>query len=432
MTDDGQLMPPLTALLMCRNAAPTLGRHLDHLQRLGARVVAIDHGSTDAAVDLREPRRNGLVVELLHEPFEGVFSLSRQLSLKREIIQGLAPGWVLHADADEFLDSPDLTPLHELLGHWEDTGILAADCDEYLFLPGDDQESHDPAHFEDTMRHYVPIAEADPKQRIFHSSAPLDLWMKTGGHTVTRAAWQVAPERLQLRHYFGLSLDQIRSEYLSRVVDPGDLGKGWHGSRTSDRQMLVKAPDPNLLRNSDEGWSRDAPVRSPPVLAQGDADLGDTKHHQGEFDLGLISASDLMAQPVAAMLTQKFGDLRLTRVSGPRPGGPPVLGLLTHPASGAPAGSQDQSHHAENWLRLIADTRQAALHSGVVYHEIRIEDLEQNPEQLLTIARSLLSAPSSSGKGGFVSTENPPVEVSPYPDRIKAIAGALARELGYV
>jgi glycosyltransferase involved in cell wall biosynthesis len=61
-------LPPLTAVLTCRNAAGTLSRLLDHLQRAGATVFIFDHGSTDGTHQIAVSRRGAPVADLILMP----------------------------------------------------------------------------------------------------------------------------------------------------------------------------------------------------------------------------------------------------------------------------------------------------------------------------------------------------------------------------
>jgi glycosyltransferase involved in cell wall biosynthesis len=426
--------PRLTAILTCRNAAPTLGALLAHLARQGAEAIVIDNGSTDATRAIAESHRGAPVVEIVDEPVTGVFDLTRQLRLKRDIIRGL-DGWVLHADADEFVDGPDGWALRDLLALWDLSGILAFECDELLFLPRSDAEQHDPASFQTSMRHCHPLGEHDPKQRLFRASAPLDLWMRTGGHTITRDRPGIAPARLRLRHYFGLSLDQIRSEYLSRVFASRDVAKLWHGSRMGAAAYDIVPPSPAELCPVDAVTVPDAPPRRPAIFrprAGGAAPVSPVaERFAAQADLAVLAAPGEAAGWVVGALSRLMPDLRVTRLSGIGGAGSPVLHLLSHPARDAPEKAEVQPGHAEEWLRRIAQARQAALIPGTHYLEARIEDLEEAPGCLPALVGRLLLGGGPRAADGFLGADLPLRRAAPYPARVRAIAGALARDLGY-
>ncbi|GAA0310405.1 glycosyltransferase family 2 protein [Rhodovulum strictum] len=416
-------MPRLTAILTCRNAAQTLGRLLDHLARQGAETIVLDHGSTDDSPAIARAHLGAPVSRIAHVPFDGVFDLTRQLRQKRDIIRDLGgDGWVLHADADEFVESPDGTPLRDMLALWDDAPVLAFDCTEYMFLPRAEDETHDPASFETTMRAYIPFRERDPKQRLFRASAPLDLWMRTGGHSITPAR---SPVSLRLRHYPGLSLDRIRADYLSRVFAPADLARRWHGSRMGAARHDVTPPGNALFRSADAGWSHQDAVDRLPVFRPRPAEPAPPP--PPGTDLGLICGPGAAAAEDVAL---HLPGLRIAPVAAPAPGGPPVLHLMTHPAQDAPAGDAAQRAHAEAWLRRIACARQAALCAGARYGELRLEDALADPALLADALRRLLLA-RASGAAGFLACPAQPRHAAPCPARIRAIAGPLARDLGY-
>ncbi|TCO72046.1 glycosyltransferase family 2 protein [Rhodovulum euryhalinum] len=423
--------PRLTAILACRNAAPTLGRLLEHLARQGAETIVMDHGSTDDTPAIARAHLGAPVTRIVDHPFDGVFDLTRQLRLKREIIRGLGgEGWVLHADADEFLDSPDGTPLREYLALWDESGVLAFDCAEYMFLPRNEGEAHDPARFETTMRHYLPFRERDPKQRLFRADAPLGMWMRTGGHSISAAPSRIAPVALRLRHYFALSLDQVRAEYLSRVFAPGDIARRWHGSRMGAVRYQVVAPAGAGFRSIDAGWSHDGAVTELPLFRPLRAELAPPDSGT-QTDLGLVAGPEAVAEMAAAHLARGLPGLRIARVAAPAAGGPPVLHLLAHPACGAPVDGAGQRDHSEAWLRRIAFARQAALAPGARYAELRAEDVEADPEALIAAVRGVMLAPPAHA-AGFLARPARPVRAEPFPAAIRAITGALARDLGYV
>ena len=235
----------VTAILTFRNAAQTLAAALDHLQCLGCRVIAIDHGSTDSSRAIAEARRGDTVDRLVVEPWTGTFDLQRQLRLKRQLIGEATTGWILHADADEFLDPPQ--DLARVLARAHAAGHLAFACDEQLFVPGYEDEEHDPQTFLSSMTTWVHMKEHDAKQRLFRRDAGLDLWQRTGGHTVTRDPARLAEPRLTLRHYPGLALDDLRAQYLSRVFAPDDRARHWHGNRMAAQRFDIVAPEDGIF-----------------------------------------------------------------------------------------------------------------------------------------------------------------------------------------
>ncbi|MEO0918509.1 MAG: glycosyltransferase family 2 protein, partial [Pseudomonadota bacterium] len=403
-------------------AEATLARCLDHLAWHGATIIVIDNGSTDASRDIVRDAGN-TVAELRDDPFTGAFDLTHQLRLKRDIIATLGTGWVLHADADEFIDTPDKTPLSEFLTYWMNTDVTAFPCREVMYLPKSEADQHMPDTFQDTMKACLRIADRDPKQRVFRADAPLDRWMATGGHTVTRPTEPVPDTALTLRHFFGLSLDQIRAEYLGRVYAPENLGKLWHRA-SSAGEITTHAPPKGMLYSpetvADTPAHRRVPVfRSRPVAPAVAADPS--------ANVELVTTCAATQDQVSKLAAEMFPGLRLSPIASNAVAMRPRLLVAEHPALDCPKGNAAIAH-GENWLRRIAGGRQAGFVNGTPYAELRLEDLEEIPGLLQHALRRLLSGSLLSP----VLAETEPVRSrSDYAGRLKAITGRLAADFGY-
>ena len=404
--------PRILALVTCRNAAPTLGALLKNLDAHGADVIVIDNGSTDATRAIAEAAKDGPVKAIHDDPFRGYFDLTRQLHLKRDLIRKAHADWIIHADADEFLDSPTGGALRDYLAEVP-SHVTAFVCDEDMYLPEDDLAQHGAEDFETTMRGRVKMIERNAKERVFRASARLDRWLDTGGHSVTDGGLARAKEHLPLRHYFALSLDQVRAEYLSRVYAPHDLAKFWHGARRTETVDIV-APQKGLLSVADTPRS----LRAVPVFAA--RKVVSKPSPPAGTDLAL-SADPAIAREVVKMIAAVFPGLRLFLGVGPAP--LPHLHVIAHPAAHYPA---TDVAGAERWLRQIAGFRQHALVTHVPFSECRIEDIE-TPALHETIAGLLLGE----GKGVAASNSLPTITNFDYQGRLVSITSGLAADLGY-
>lgn len=412
---------PLTAILTCRNAEATVGKCLDHLLWHGAKAIVIDNGSTDSTREIIQAAGEG--VELRTDPYNAAFDLTRQLRIKREIIENVTDGWIIHADSDEFLDTPEGTPLSEHLALWQGSDVIAMPCAEIMFLPASDTERHEPETFQETMHACIRIADRDPKERVFRARAPLDRWMATGGHTVTRATDPAPPISLTLRHYFGLSLDQIRAEYLGRIYAPGDLGKLWHGDRLGVARTVVPPADGILLNPEDLA---DKPVhRTAPVFEPHRTDTPPSENTAANLELITISP-ETRAQ-ITTMIEDAFPGIVLGETSATARGRRPRLLVTEHPALDRPENATLVGH-AEHWLRTVAGARQSGLAEFGPYAELRLEDVEDLPGLVMHTVRRLLS-------GGAIPpllTETEPLHTNPaYAGRLRTITRPLAADLGY-
>lgn len=419
--------PPLTAIVTARNAEGTLDRLLNHLQRQGARTVVIDHASTDRTRAIAEARRNAPVFDIFTEPFDGVFDLTAQLRRKRELIQASPEGWIIHADADEFLDAPDGERLCDLISAWVSDDILAAPCRELVFLPMTEDERNEPSTFEATMTRAAPFLERDPKHRLFRTGVDLSLWMATGGHSITTEPARLAATTLTLRHYLGLSLDDLRAQYLGRVFAHGDAVKSWHTNRMTG-EMKITAPPPGAL--APLGSAEATAFSSLPIFAPLEAEPASALP-AGPIDLWLIAAVPRLADAAADIVAANFAGLRIARGSHPPQGSAAVLHILVHPAAAVEGATRanDRRDAACNWLRAIARARQAALAPGNCYAEVRAEDLPNSASLLVLAVRELLLG-RPKGAVSFVRPGSVHQIACPGPE-VRTITTPMARDLGY-
>lgn len=415
--------PRPTAVLTFRNAARTLPAALEHLRALGCAVVAIDHGSTD---DSRAIAGRGLGPDgrIVDAPWTGTFDLRAQLELKRGIIAGLGGGWVLHADADEFLDPPAGRSLADCLAEADRGGRIAFAVEERLFVPRLEDEEHDPDRFIATMTAHVLMRERNPKQRLFRADADLSLWMRTGGHTVTADPARLAGPVLALRHYPGLSLDDLRAQYLSRVVSPGDRARLWHGNRLAARGFDIRAPDPALFAAAGpvavDRLPFFAPRRSAEPAPPPPADL--YLLDDGDAALPARVGAALPGLRAAAVPVEALWAMRRAV---------PVLHVLRHPAAihGPGVRRSMERARAADWVRRIAQARQWAVDRDAAYAEIRSE--EARPEALRQAVLRLFRPPVARGAAGFVAAGPQAIARRPFAPPVRTIAGPLAADLGY-
>jgi hypothetical protein len=254
---------PIFAVIAVHNAAKTLGPVLAHLEQNRISVHIIDHGSTDATPHIISRYRMAPVIGEMRQEFDGVFRLKEQLQFKEAVIKNLTAGWVIHLDADEILESPvEGESLRGLIERLDGDGCDVIDCDEFVFVPFED--AAEPRDFVNEMHHYYHFS---PKGRTLHraqrcANARLS-WSATGGHQLPLDGRKLAPEHIRLRHYIGLSLDHLRSQYLGRVFAGEELQQGWHHNRVPTTQEFITKPDVSqVLDLRVDGWRIDRPEQS--------------------------------------------------------------------------------------------------------------------------------------------------------------------------
>lgn len=85
---------PLSVSIVCKNAAPTIGRTLDSVQGLASEIVALDSGSTDDTVEILRARGAAVFTQ----PWLGYLTQSARA------LERCTQPWLLHLDADESLE----------------------------------------------------------------------------------------------------------------------------------------------------------------------------------------------------------------------------------------------------------------------------------------------------------------------------------------
>lgn len=89
---------PISAFIICKNEASSLGACLDSLD-ICREIVIVDSGSTDGTLELIESyRASGLPIRLVHREWPG-FAQQKQFALEQ-----CTSAWCLNMDCDERLD----------------------------------------------------------------------------------------------------------------------------------------------------------------------------------------------------------------------------------------------------------------------------------------------------------------------------------------
>ncbi|MCC5846733.1 MAG: sulfotransferase [Verrucomicrobia bacterium] len=253
----------ILAILAVRNVAKTLGRVLQHYAENNIDVHVIDHSSTDETAQIVESHGPSTVIGYEKHPFDGYFRWGDMLKRKDQVFAESTHDWVLHADGDEILESPvSGESLREMIERLHQTDAEVIDADEFVFVPTSDDEDYSGSDFVSEMKLYYHFA---PPGRTLHrcvrKSAATAAWFATGGHGATVNADRIPKEKIRLQHYVGLSLDDLRRQYLGRVFRGPELQKGWHLNRVATSPGFIVPPDPDqMLDLSIEGWRADLPL----------------------------------------------------------------------------------------------------------------------------------------------------------------------------
>jgi glycosyltransferase involved in cell wall biosynthesis len=242
----------ILAVVCIRNEALHIRRCLRDFISEGIDVVLIDHDSIDASVSIaREFLGRGLIsIERL--PWLGSFSLSQQLAAKRRIIDAAGYDWVIHADADEWLCSPQAgQTLAEAIVAADEAGSNCINFHELVFVPIEEQ-NFETEEYSSLMTTYYFFQPGYPRlMRAWKRSSGFDN-REFGGHLLGGGERRLFPTDLLLRHYIVLSENQAKRKYLGRIMSEEDLEKGWHRNRfmiTADKLRVKRAPGLRSLAN---------------------------------------------------------------------------------------------------------------------------------------------------------------------------------------
>jgi glycosyltransferase involved in cell wall biosynthesis len=253
------------AIVCVRNESLHIQRCLRDLCGDGIEVVLIDNDSTDDTLDLARPFLGRGLRAIERLPWRGAFSLTEQLALKTSIAAGAPDDWIVHADADEWLNPPaGGGTLREAIAGADAAGYTCINFHEFAFvpLPGEDFTAQEYAA---SMGRYYFFEPSYPRlMRAWRRDAGLH-YGNAGGHLLSGNP-RVFPVDFVLRHYMMLSEAHGRVKYLGRRFAAEDLAKGWHCNRATisaenlrvgDRPELRRLPEP-----SSRAFDTSAPVRS--------------------------------------------------------------------------------------------------------------------------------------------------------------------------
>ena len=187
--------PRLACLLPARDAAEDIPGYLESAAALGASVIALDDGSSDATAALLEASPQ--VVALLRKPprapgerWDDGANRAALLDAARDF----APDWVLFLDADERVDPDDARALREFLDSDALPGIAYGLA---LYRQWGDEVVSRPTHVF-RMFAFRPDHELRPG-RLHFNPVPVQIPRRAWVRTTVRARHLDSPERLARR-----------------------------------------------------------------------------------------------------------------------------------------------------------------------------------------------------------------------------------------
>jgi glycosyltransferase involved in cell wall biosynthesis len=231
----GQLVSAL-AILATKNEQRHILFVIKALINEGLDVVLLDDGSSDKTVEIANTMFGKGLLAIHSRPDTGIFDGTGILKWKKRVAKGYDHEWLVHVDADEWLQHP--TPnrsLMSLIVEADSLGANAIDFEEFTFLPTKDLSlGEDPRK---QFRHYYwhkPTGYG--YLRAWKRSARLTN-TRTGGHGLHSAfPWIPARVRVHkvkgiLRHYPILGREHLQEKYQHRIFSSKEVDKGWHSDR---------------------------------------------------------------------------------------------------------------------------------------------------------------------------------------------------------
>ncbi len=225
----------ILAVIAARNEGDVIYHVIRDLIENGLDVYLIDDGSIDNTV--AESKRwlgRGLAHIETIRPAETSRYVWRDLLARKELVaRNLSPDWCLHADADEFRESPwaGMT-MAQAIEVVDAAGYNAIDFELFNFRPTA-QSFVAGTDVRKALLRYEKGAECDRiqiKAWKHDPDLPVDL-VSSGGHEARFAGRLVFPIRFPLRHYPLRSIDQMRQKLGPDRRDRFDdleRSAGWH------------------------------------------------------------------------------------------------------------------------------------------------------------------------------------------------------------
>lgn len=255
----------LCAVISARNEAHYLPITLAHLRDSGVDAIIIDNASDDGTPEVLAAFKNAPILDVMTVPYDGTFSLQRQMAQKQEIYDTLNHDWLIHMDADEIIQSARYKEsLKDMVGRADKIGATVINLDEFVFLPRPDQQLEGRDFYQECLRYYVHDPRPHRLQRLWKNGLGLSSAGRAG-HVIEGEAHRLFSENQILRHYIVLSNRHAAEKYVGRPFDPSEVQKGMHRNRlnlTPQHVALPKnAPALRSLVIPDSPLKKDAPSK---------------------------------------------------------------------------------------------------------------------------------------------------------------------------
>jgi glycosyltransferase involved in cell wall biosynthesis len=257
------------ALLAAKNEKRHINFTISALIKEGLDVVLLDDGSTDGTRELAQEFLGKGLLEIRSRPDQGVYDWTSVLKWKKKVSSEFPHKWLVHVDADEWLQHPqEGMTLLDLITEADSVGANAIDFEEFTFIPKPELEpGGDPRA---TFRSYYwhrPVGFG--YLRAWKNGLGLSN-IKSGGHGLNssffwaRSSIKEHSKKGILRHYPILSEEHLREKYGKRVFAQRELDRGWHADRLKLSEWSLSVfGNPHIFvldKPSDKNFNRSNPI----------------------------------------------------------------------------------------------------------------------------------------------------------------------------
>ncbi len=251
----------IVALITIRNEFHYIKYLLKYLRNQEIDVVIIDNDSSDIDLVQSECKKLDNIIDIIHQPFEGEFSLKKQLLIKEEIAEDIGADWVIHHDADEIFQT--LSPLESLKSmiiRVNNLGYNVINFDEFVFIPESDTVDYCDTNYISSMKYYYYFSPEEQRlMRAYKRNIKVSN-IESGGHKLKGENLNIYSCSMILRHYISLSREMLVEKYKNRKFSKEEIDRGWHANRMKIDWDKVKMPQINMLNHLDRnGISKSRP-----------------------------------------------------------------------------------------------------------------------------------------------------------------------------
>jgi len=248
-------------IMFVYNEADIIEQTITHMASQKIPLVVIDNGSTDGTFEILKKYEGSAILDLDRMVTEQWYWW-KMLRTLCERVSHHNPDWIVHLDADEFLESPYAMTLQESIEREHNNGYNLIQFDNFEFWPTDEDDSSET----DIRKRSKYYSWDDCYQfRAFRNYEDVDVWT-TGGHLPIFPKGikvSLCPTRYVLRHYeirgYEHGLRKVR-ERLTRYSEEDKQKWNVHGkySNFDQARSTYVIPSERLNRYDDDGrWNRD-------------------------------------------------------------------------------------------------------------------------------------------------------------------------------